>query len=326
MKTQFIALGAAIGLLGVFASSPVQAQCVVGSDGDQFKCFDLLAGQTIPAGSVCVEVNEENLVVSYNTTDGWTLDEVHLWVGSSLASLPKNKSGNPVPGSFPYKSGSLGDGVTSYVIEVSLADLGFTCPGDDKEFHLAAHAAVRKQLDDGSYQTETGWSEGPRIKVKGNWATYSSFTLSCDCEEIVDPPTECWDDETAWAAGTRYVDRGNWATYTAYDGTAKVVTLFAGQTHVAGTVSFSAPDNVSGDVTICVTLNPGFRFAAVDENVKVQGYDSAPSGNPNPGGFTTHKGTAAASPYCFTVGESAFYGVHVDVERKVECPPVEPQP
>jgi hypothetical protein len=128
------------------------------------------------------------------------------------------------------------------------------------------------------------------------------------------PPAEQWMGETAWAAGTRYVTRGNWATYTAYTpGT--TVTLFAGQTMNAGTVHFSAP--ADGVVTITITLNAGWRFEDVEENVKIQGYETAPGGsNPSPGHFA-NKGYATASPYSIEVPVSSFYGVHVNVERLV---------
>lgn len=128
---------------------------------------------------------------------------------------------------------------------------------------------------------------------------YSDSEPSCD-----------WIGETAWAAGDRYVESGNWATYTAYvaDST---VTLYAGQTLEAGTVHFSGA--VDGEVTITVALNPGWRFKDVGENVKVQDYDSAPSGNPAPGLFA-HKGYATASSFSIDVPQNSFYGVHVNVE------------
>jgi hypothetical protein len=133
-------------------------------------------------------------------------------------------------------------------------------------------------------------------------------------------PTEdtCYADETAWSAGSRYVSRGNWATYTRFTGEAIAVTLFAGQTMPAGLVSF-AP--AAGDlVEICVTLEPGFRFDPdTEESLKIQGYAAAPSGNPSPGLFP-YAFDAESSPYCVLVPRSAFYGVHVDVEREVPCP------
>lgn len=134
------------------------------------------------------------------------------------------------------------------------------------------------------------------------------------CQEEEDET--CWEDETAWADGDRYVARGNWATYTSYQGVEKTVTLYAGQTIVAGEVIFTpqGPDEIS----ICIVLNEGFRFADDDENVKIQDYAEAPSGNPNPGEFA-HKGEGTGGLFCIRVPDNGFYGVHVDVEREVEC-------
>jgi hypothetical protein len=115
--------------------------------------------------------------------------------------------------------------------------------------------------------------------------------------------------ETAWSEGPRYTEQGNWAMYTPYvpDTT---VDLIAGQNMVAGTVHFSAA--VGGQVTITIELDPGWSFGNVAENVKIQDYDVAPDGNPNPGGFD-HKFTAAGSSFSEEVPENDFYGVHVDV-------------
>ena len=114
--------------------------------------------------------------------------------------------------------------------------------------------------------------------------------------------------ETACSFGPRYVEQGNWATYTPYSGEEITVTLFAGQTLEAGTVTFSAP--VNGEVTISILLNPNWSLQSGNETVKIQGYEDAPSGNPAPGGFTTSKG----SNLTVTVPAYNFYGVHVDVQ------------
>ena len=143
------------------------------------------------------------------------------------------------------------------------------------------------------------------------------------------PGFGCYEDETAWANGTRYVKKGNWATYTTYLGEQKEVVLFAGQTMDAGDVTFSAPDN--GNVTIAIQLNPGWRFAlnpvgeengfpVFDNNIKVQNYAVTPAAsNPAPGLFQ-YKDFAEGQYWEIVVPASNYYGVHVDVEREVECP------
>lgn len=126
---------------------------------------------------------------------------------------------------------------------------------------------------------------------------------------------ECWEEETAWAFGPRYTRRGNWATYTPYVA-GSTVTVFAGQHFDAGTAHFSAIN--AGFVTVTITLNHGFRFADVGHNVKIQDYAMPPSGNPAPGRFA-HKAAAAGSPFAIVVPANNYYGVHLDVERGVDC-------
>jgi hypothetical protein len=160
-------------------------------------------------------------------------------------------------------------------------------------------------------------------------AGLSNLTL---CWNPVDmPPPKCYTDETAWGAGGRYVTRGNWATYTEYSGTAKYVTLFAGQTYNAGTVYFSDPDPSDGTVTITVALNPKFRFALnpVGENpdgspiydnyLKAQDYSAKPNENPSPGLFMW-KEVEQGQQGEIKVPNNRYYGVHVDVEREISCP------
>ena len=132
-----------------------------------------------------------------------------------------------------------------------------------------------------------------------------------------EPEDVSYQPETAWAAGSRYNDQGNWATYVSYAGVEKTVDVFAGQTMLAGTATFSAP--VAGQVTITINLANGFIFYQSDplnptENLKVQDYAVAPSGNPSPGLFDWKKvidmGETSTTT---TVPSNNFYDVHLDV-------------
>ena len=122
--------------------------------------------------------------------------------------------------------------------------------------------------------------------------------------------------ETAWAANgntpleLRYTSRGNWATYVAY--AEKSTTLFAGQTVNVGSVSFSAV--ADGKITITVNLTGDWEFEDVLENLKVQDYASAPSGNPEPGLFDHKEDCDPGESTCsITVPANNYYGVHVNV-------------
>lgn len=157
------------------------------------------------------------------------------------------------------------------------------------------------------------------------------ITSSCEKDSIVsvnefrDKATTtrsvdlCYEDEGAWSEGERYTMRGNWATYTPYEGAENTVILFAGQTTEAGTVHFS--EELGGEVVITITLDEGFLFYEDpdEENVKIQGYETAPAGNPSPGRFV-NKSNATESPYSVTVETANFFGIHVDVMREVPCP------
>ena len=143
------------------------------------------------------------------------------------------------------------------------------------------------------------------------------YADDCVTVTVIDtlPDRVCtWEGETAWADGLPYNEdgKGNWATYTPYDEAGFGVPLYAGQTMEAGTVEFSEPDN--GSVVITIQLNEGWQFKDSGANVKIQDYDSAPSGNPSPGQFDW-KGDATGSSFEIEVPENSFYGVHVDVER-----------
>jgi len=165
----------------------------------------------------------------------------------------------------------------------------------------------------------TSWSaewipDTPGIYTITSVATDNAGNVQTTETSIIVEVVECeeceWIGESAWAEGIRYVDQGNWATYTPYV-TDSTVTLFAGQTMDAGTVHFS--EAVGGYVTITITLNEGWRFEDVDDNVKIQNYADAPSGNPSPGLFDS-KDYATESPFSIDVPANNFYGVHVDVE------------
>jgi len=165
------------------------------------QCVTLFAGQTINAGSVCVSVSGQDLVVNYATTGGWELVQTHLWVGDDLLSMPQTKTGNPQIGNFPYKSGDI-TGATSYTFNIPLASLSDAADLCGHTFDLAAHAALRKPAGtDGGYETQTGWGAGTQINSRGSWATYFTYTVSCDAPPP--PPPSALSCETAYAFGDR---------------------------------------------------------------------------------------------------------------------------
>ncbi|GAB3018677.1 hypothetical protein GCM10025298_02340 [Natronobiforma cellulositropha] len=137
------------------------------------QCVDLLAGQHIEAGSVCVVNDGEHLTVTYATDDGWEITETHLAVGASFDTFDAegwtNRPGNPRPGRFPH--GDSYDGTEETTYTVSLEDVGVE-PGD--EVVIAAHAALER--DDGT-ESESAWGAGERFVQRGNWATHFGYEI-----------------------------------------------------------------------------------------------------------------------------------------------------
>jgi len=138
-------------------------------------CVTLLAGHSINVGKVCIDDTGDKTSIKYKMMDGWELTEAHLWIGETLEDMPRTRKGNPKIGHFPYHSGVIA-GRTSYTFYNDIA----LC---NQTIYMAAHAAVRRDSGNGSYQTESAWGSGPRIVDKGNWATY--FIVEQSCTEVL---------------------------------------------------------------------------------------------------------------------------------------------
>lgn len=187
----------AFALLFLSTSAYAEIVTVQTEDESGVVCFDLIAGQNIVAGEVCVSMEGDDVCFLYKVYDGWRINETHLWVGLSIGDMPAAKNGNPKIGLFPY--GRTARPRLHEKICVPLSDLGLTkemiCEADQQVL-FAAHAALSRVVDGEVVQTETGWAEGERIVDKGSWAMFATFTLTCSPE----PPVlgEC---ETAFAFG-----------------------------------------------------------------------------------------------------------------------------
>jgi hypothetical protein len=179
------------------------------------------------------------------------------------------------------------------------------------------------------YTKRIDWTApGCRIRTITNTATLAgdggSVLGSAMASTVIREQCRTFQAETGWAAGGAY-SRTNWATFVdarpVVTGTPKTVTLFAGQTMNAGTVTLT--QLTSSTVEIKVALTGPWSFATVAENLKVQGYSSAPSGNPSPGLFANKKNCDPASNTCtIVVPEANYYGIHLSVGKWVFSWPV----
>lgn len=180
----FSALALAAGACATEMEEPTrnqQAVVSVDTEGGS-QCQTLFAGQTIDAGEVCAYVDGSDLVISYETANGWELVETHLWVGTALADMPQTRQGNPKIGNFPFHSGDIA-GALGYETRVPLESFGLTGSETECEpttLFAAAHAALRLPDGTGGYQTETGWADGVDLVDRGSWATFFSFDLICE--------------------------------------------------------------------------------------------------------------------------------------------------
>lgn len=213
-------------------------------------CVYIYAGQTINVGSLClddIDTDNDNVddavQVCVTTTGCWKVESVASWFGCSTCMPPTNKGGNPIPGQFPYQSGSIS--TQTYCFTFPFSAINMTCPGDFKSFRGAVHLEVR---DTCTNTTQTGWAAGNRITTKGNWGTFFGFTIICNDP----PPTNDNCHETAFgedaSASTCFtssiidallgsgpdINRWGW-TNGAYSGDGShTLTLRAGAAHCSG--------------------------------------------------------------------------------------------
>jgi hypothetical protein len=139
----------------------------------QATCQDIVYGATsMASGQTCVGIKDGYLTVTANVQPGWTLDDVHILIGTVKPTLT-------TPGQFPY--GSHKDSCT-------ISGLQATCNipvqadwrACDRPLYIAVHVAATTPA--GAH--ETGWGKGTCYDNKGNCAKYWTFTTRCSCPVI----------------------------------------------------------------------------------------------------------------------------------------------
>ena len=224
--------------------------------------FDLIAGQTINAGSVIISNDNGNLLVTFQSTDGWMIKEVHLYAGT-FEMLPVNPSNVPVPGSFPIKEyfNPTVDMVTYEIPLESLPD----CP------YIAAHAVVIRDN-----QEETAWG-------KGDLSFESTLNINRWGWLIQDCPEKCEDEELVIALKSYVVNPDSYEAGNT-DPLFWVVSNGTGTSENCLGIGFNKfktneteelnynlikwgnPDAVAGTIKVWITENEGVKYI----NVKVE--------------------------------------------------------
>lgn len=136
--------------------------------GDNCFYTHLVAGQHYVAGSVTINIEGDNLIITYSTNEDWTIGITHLSIGNCDEDwVPLTGSGNPRIGQFEYTE-PFSSTSTEVVYVISLEGL-------DDNFCFAAHAEVV-----GPSGEETAWAQGIQFNGR-SWAMYSEVNAS-DCD------------------------------------------------------------------------------------------------------------------------------------------------
>jgi hypothetical protein len=145
----------------------------------QVRTVNFIAGQHILVGNIEVYNSADSIYVTYKTTGDWRMRTLHLFVGK-CNQLPVNKSGNPVPGRFPYSKSFGSYCATEFTFR-------FLKSAFDSCFCVAAHAEVARA--NGS-QAETAWGQGTRFVQKGNWGMYFNVCKQACLDPCAPQPNE----------------------------------------------------------------------------------------------------------------------------------------
>ena len=136
---------------------------------------NLIAGQHHIAGTVSVDLDGDDLVITYTTNENWSIQATHLSIGNCEdKSIPTTGSGNPKVGHFEHSTTHNPDvNTVSYYLDASVLQ---------ENYCFAAHAEVN-----GPTGGETAWAEGTDF-AGNNWAMFVEAYLS-DCN-VDDAPVE----------------------------------------------------------------------------------------------------------------------------------------
>ena len=134
----------------------------------------LYAGQTIDAGTLSMYNKSKELFVEVETTDGWLITEVQLFVG--LEPPTTDKKANPAPGKFPFKKEfDTPQDTHTFVVDLHDGlDFNWGMPWEDKRIqYVALHADLVKLDAYGEVVAEEGaWAFGPEVEAEeGTWAS-----------------------------------------------------------------------------------------------------------------------------------------------------------
>ena len=147
----------------------------------------LWAGQTIKVGTVTASKQGSDVLITYKTTKGWHLQEVHMNIVCNEGGKDACRVDNPkdlAPGQFPYGEEFSTKDVNCNNISDLPQEYSFKIPA--KDFHECPtlcfcaylHAAVVK-CEDGDIKEETAWAGYELIKDVNRWYYVVSHCFDC---------------------------------------------------------------------------------------------------------------------------------------------------
>ena len=182
-----------------------------------FEPVDLIAGQNHIAGTVTLDSDGEDIIITYQTIEGWTIDLTHLSIGDCEQSIPTTGSGNPKVGKFEHTEPHSAD-TNKVIYMIDLAAM--KAEHDIVDLYcFAAHAEVT-----GPTGGETAWADGTGFEGN-NWAMYvEAFLSQCDldCDDPLDtdgdeiPNCEDLDQDGDGYPDKEYDENGNLSRLISY--------------------------------------------------------------------------------------------------------------
>lgn len=149
----------------------------------------LTAGQTIAAGTMTIFNDGDYLYVTYNTTDGWKMKELHLSVDCRAEGqeCTMAKSSDLAPGKFPYSATFTATGTGEGGTEGLPSTYKFIIPRSQLSncecFCVFPHASVVKYTEgDAGLNAQTAWGGSiQRIVNGGKWYGGTNYCMQqCD--------------------------------------------------------------------------------------------------------------------------------------------------
>jgi hypothetical protein len=129
----------------------------------------LLIPPTIPelsCGSVCVDLIDALIRITYTASADWEIIAADLWLGTDTAEIPRNSGGNPEVRRFENRLSNSG-GLDSCFFDIPVTEF-------DTAVYAAAHATLRKV---GTNETISVWGSGLSIGDPGVGATCISIAI-----------------------------------------------------------------------------------------------------------------------------------------------------